>query len=209
MRAAIDRDHARFVNHFVEDGHVAGRLHDLIGVVVAGGEHAGGHAARDAAVPDAHVLPGIGDVGGIVIALRFRGGLERHSAIGRIHYERGLPGGDNLSAGIEPDLVVVADVACGRRTIHAIRRGLLLEFGGFFFRQHRFVGEFGGTLERSDGGVGPDSFEIGLAVCGAGGSPGFERLLFRGLTGQRNRRQRGDGECEGEIAVAHMKPPVS
>ena len=56
VRAAVERDDARFVNHLVADRHVARALHDLVRVAVDGRHHRAGHAAGDAAIVEAEVL---------------------------------------------------------------------------------------------------------------------------------------------------------
>jgi hypothetical protein len=50
MRAAVERNHARFVDHLVADGDDAGRLHDLRAVPVDHGQHRADQAAREAAI---------------------------------------------------------------------------------------------------------------------------------------------------------------
>ena len=87
MGAPVDGDDARLVNHLVKNNHIAGDLQNLIRVVIAGGEHAAGHAARDAAIPDAHVLPGIGVVQQIVGPLLLGPRFDWDAAVGRVHYQ--------------------------------------------------------------------------------------------------------------------------
>ena len=171
----IYRDHAGVVNHFRHDHHVAGALQDLIRVVVSGGEHPPGDAARDAAVPNAHVLVGIADVRQVVIALGLGGRLHGNFSIRRIHHQRSLPRANHLGARIEPDLVVGAHVARGGRTIDLALSRLLLELRGFLLCQERFPGQLRGTFEGRDGGVGPDSLQVRLPVGGARRGPFFER----------------------------------
>ena len=49
MRPAVQQNDPRLMDHFREDHHVPGRLHDLVIVVVAGGMHDGRHTAGDTA----------------------------------------------------------------------------------------------------------------------------------------------------------------
>src|SRR3989304_4537067 len=60
QRAAAKRDDARLVHHLVADGHVARRLHDLVGVAVDRRHHRAGQPARDAPVVQAAILPRVG-----------------------------------------------------------------------------------------------------------------------------------------------------
>ena len=55
MRAPIERNHARLVDHLVADRDGVGRLDDLVTAAVAGRHHRVRDAARDAAVVEAHV----------------------------------------------------------------------------------------------------------------------------------------------------------
>ena len=95
------------------DHHVAGHLDDLVGVVVAGREHAGGVAARDAAHPRRLVLGRVGDVLQVEVALVLGPLHHRHAAVGRIHDHRPPP---------RADLVVVVG-ELGRRADVGRRRG--------------------------------------------------------------------------------------
>ena len=57
----------------------------------------------------------------------------------------------------------------------------------FVFGEHRLPGKLAGTLERRNGGAGPDSLEVRLAVRRAPWSP--SRLLHRGLLGLAGHRR--------------------
>ena len=60
VRPAVERNHARVVHHLVGDGHDARALVNLVRVAVDGRHHRAGHAARDAAIVEAAVLPRVG-----------------------------------------------------------------------------------------------------------------------------------------------------
>jgi len=101
MRAAIRWDHSRLMDHFVAQHDIAGRLHDLVALVIGVRHHRPHHSARDAAVPQALVQPGIMAAGGRLSAWpsgsrcgAFACGLLRrrrqwrNPAVGRIHNQR-------------------------------------------------------------------------------------------------------------------------
>ncbi len=59
VRAVVERDDPRFVDHLVANGDIFRCLHDLIGVAVDCRHHRSGQSARDAAVVHAAVEPRI------------------------------------------------------------------------------------------------------------------------------------------------------
>ena len=71
VRASVGRDDARLVDHLGDDDDVAGRLQNLVRVVVAGGEEASRHAACDAAVERVHELVRVRLLGSPGAALTF------------------------------------------------------------------------------------------------------------------------------------------
>ena len=75
----------------------------------------------------------------VVIALGLGGRFHGNFPIRRIHDQRSLPRANHLGARIEPNLVVVADVARGGRTIDLALGRLLLDLRGFLLRQERFT----------------------------------------------------------------------
>ena len=95
-RAAVERDDARLVDHFVGDHDVARRLHDLVAGVVDRRRQRADHAARDAAVVEAAVRVRIR--GAAALGCRTYGGLprlarfrhRRHAAVRRIDDQRRL-----------------------------------------------------------------------------------------------------------------------
>jgi hypothetical protein len=103
VRPPIDRDNSRFVNHLVAKNHIARRLQNLVALIVGVGNDRSHRPARDAAVPQAFVLPGIVATAGLRRArprsscrrtlgrefLRFRS-QRRNLAIGGIDDQRGL-----------------------------------------------------------------------------------------------------------------------
>ena len=188
MRATVDRDDPRVVDHLVVDHHVAGRLDDLVRVVVSGREHAGRRATRDAAIPHAHELVRIAFVRAVVVARRFRFGTQRHAAVRRVDDERGAQSRHDAIARIEPELVVAADVSATRPSVFiAARRRLLpLDRLGLRFGQKRLVAQARRALERRERGIGPDALHVGLTVRGSRRRP---RLPPHG----RLRRETGAG----------------
>ena len=112
-RTAIQRDDPRVVDHLGVNHDVAGRLDDLVGVVVAGRDDPPRHAARDAPVPHAHELGMVGAALQRLVSPGLGFGADRDPAIRGIDHERGLPGGQDGRARVEPELVVAADVAPG------------------------------------------------------------------------------------------------
>ena len=60
VRAAVHRNDARVVNHLHQDHDVAGRLKDLVVVIVEARHHRAGQAAGDAAFVGAAILGRIG-----------------------------------------------------------------------------------------------------------------------------------------------------
>ncbi len=95
VRTAIERDDPRVVHHLVGDGHVPGRLVDVVRVAVDRRHHRAGHAARDAPVVEAPVLPRVrrapalacGRAGGRT--LLGLGRLRRHLPVRRIGHQPG------------------------------------------------------------------------------------------------------------------------
>src|SRR5262249_31185766 len=76
MGTAIKRDDPRVMDHLVKNDDISGHLNNLICIVVAGWKHSAGYTARDAAIPDAHVLIGVGIMSRVEVALRFGFGLD-------------------------------------------------------------------------------------------------------------------------------------
>src|SRR4051812_20197824 len=65
MSAAVERNDARVMNHFIGDGDRSGCLDDPGVRVVDGGEGRAGKAAADAALPQAEVLWTVENRGGV------------------------------------------------------------------------------------------------------------------------------------------------
>ena len=158
---------------------VAGRLDDLVGVVVAGRKHRARNAARDAAIPRAHELVAVVVARRVVVAPRFGRRPDRHAPIRRIDDERGLSRRQHPRAVVVPRAVVAA--GCERP--HLVRRGAIL--GGalldrrrFCFGEERLVLHRRRALERRERGVGPDALQIRLAIRRARRRP-CRRLRLR------------------------------
>src|SRR5438046_3553061 len=58
MRTAVDWDDTGVLNHFGKNGDIAGRLDNLVGVVVSGRDHSARPSARDERIQYAHAFPG-------------------------------------------------------------------------------------------------------------------------------------------------------
>src|SRR4029077_6981511 len=56
MRAAVQPDHPRFMNHLVADGDEALPLHDLVRVAIHAGQHRSWEPPRDTALPGTEIL---------------------------------------------------------------------------------------------------------------------------------------------------------
>ena len=67
LRAAVERDDARLVDHLVADHDVARRLHDLVAGVVDRRRQRPDHAARDAAVVEAAIRVRIGGAAALAL----------------------------------------------------------------------------------------------------------------------------------------------
>ena len=192
VRSSVDGNDPRLMDHLVDNRHVSRRLHNLVGVVVAGRKHSA-RTARDAAIPRAHQLVRV-FVGQIAIPRGLRLRLERYAPVRRIGHQRSTPGADDFRARVEPDVVIAADVARLRMAVvlFAPLGGLAFERRRFLPRQERFVGQRARPLEGRDRRVGPHALEVGCAVRRPRQSP---RLRRRGggrprLTGDRHRRER-------------------
>ena len=127
VRTAVERNHPHVMDVLVEDGDDAGRLEDLIRVVVPGRERR--HAVvHDAAIGGRAIQAGIGRVRPLIglpggARLLRLGRQRRKLAIGRIDDERGAA--DRLAA-IPPEVVVGARVA-GRGAVVLLGSGPLRE----------------------------------------------------------------------------------
>src|SRR5690348_6448435 len=66
VRAVVNRNDARFVDHLAADDDVSGTLNDLVSEIVKSGQHAVEHATRDAAAVDIEIFPGVDDVGEMI-----------------------------------------------------------------------------------------------------------------------------------------------
>src|SRR5215471_12443120 len=100
MCTAVSGNNPRFVDHFVPDDDVSGRLHDLIAEIVERREHARYQPASDAAAIDIEIRPGIDFVrkmlpgttalAHVLSELPALFSHWRDSSIRRIHNERSL-----------------------------------------------------------------------------------------------------------------------
>ena len=60
VRAAVQRNDASFMHHFLHDGHIAAALHDLLSIAIDHREYGPGNAACNAPDVRAEILPGVG-----------------------------------------------------------------------------------------------------------------------------------------------------
>src|SRR5262249_47734806 len=112
-------------------------------------------------------------------------------------------------SGIEPKLIVRTGVALGRRFIHAVSGGASFDIGGFLFGKKLSSGKLRRTLEWRDGGVGPDSLQVRLAVRSSGRSPyfcrGFWRCRSSLLTGRYKLRSESENDDEREFTASRKE----
>ena len=181
---AVDGDEADVVDHLGVDDHVLRRLRDPVVVVVAGRKQVPGDAARDAAVPDAHVLVRVEHLHQVVGAHLLRLGPHRDAAGRRIDDQGGPPAADDPGAQLEPVQVVGADVLAGFRLLcglvgaildHGLTSGLRL--GDLFLGEEGLVAHLDGPFEGRERGVRPQSLEVGMTPgkCAASASPSAAR----------------------------------
>ena len=162
--ASVERDDSRFVNQFLKDDHVARRLEDLrVAAVVAPDAVP---SPRDAARPDRQVGVAVGRPprgafgprgGQPLLGL---GCVRWHSPVRRVDDERGPA---QALAAIEPERVVGARVARGRRTVGP------RDIGGFealslLLAQGLLAGQRASPrpLERRRGLAVPLTLEVGV-----------------------------------------------
>ena len=185
---------------------MVGRLQNLIVVIVEAGHHGAGHAARDAAIVEVQVLPGL-ELRAVAhgrerrVALAHAVRLRGVSAVGRIDDERRLVA---PQAAVEPEAVVGPGLS-GRRRAVAVRLGLRVEFGALLRREQRLPLEVVGPLERRRRPVRPDSLQVGVA-------PRRARRLLRceGRDAKRrdDRRDRRRPQ-QTPVQTPHLTPPAS
>ena len=166
-RLPVQRNEPHVVHHLVENRDVSRRLEQLHEVVVRAGDHRrSGIEAEDAPLVHVAVL-GSGVPAARRLASRHprpaRGQVGGQAPIRRIDDERRAAGSDDRRAVVEPEPVVAAGVAGGRRTVHP--RG-----GPCFERRHVLVGQelparqVGGSLQRRQGAEVPHALQGGRAV---------------------------------------------
>jgi hypothetical protein len=178
MRSSIGGDHARGMDHFVQDDDVARSLEDLVAVVITRGEQAPGDPTRDAPVPRTHQLGSVAAASFAVIAVTLCLRPERHATVWRVDHERRLPRRHHLGPRVEPELVVGPDVTWLGWTISvlALCVGALFDGGSLGFGQECFVGQRRRPLEGRDGFVRPRALQIGLTPRSARRCPGVALL---------------------------------
>ena len=192
------------------DDEVVRRLDDAVGVVVAGREHRSGDAAREAAVPHAHVQVVVAVVVQVVLLGVERPLPDARTPVGRVDDERRLPRRQHRVPRVEPVAAVAADVAS---RLVAPRRGgvarllvhhaLLVDGGDLLVGQERASLHVGGPLDGGQGLVAPHALEVGLAVGGTGHRPvgiddAFELRARPGGAGE----EAGGGERRDDEAPA-------
>ena len=180
-RTAVDRHHARLVDHLVADRDIAGALHQPGVGVVDGGIDGVGHAAGDAAVVEGEVLVAVERAvaeaapDAALLARPRLGAERRHPSVGRIDHHRSPA--RRLPA-LEPMRRRRGGRADGTR-IGSVRRldlelgvvggqllgGLRLARGELRLGQGLAFAELGRPLERHAqlGLAGPKALQVGLA----------------------------------------------
>ena len=202
MRAAVQRDDARVVDHLDHDHDVLRRLEDLVVVVVEPRRHRPRHAARDAAVVGVELEVGVEAraADGAVGALR--GALQllldrrrpRQPAVRRIHDERGRL---RQLALLQPVVVVEADRVAARAVVAQARLGIAQR--PLLVGQLRLAGQVRGTLQGRRGLVRPHALQVRMAP-GRHGS-GLRRLSG-GRRGQEQRRN-DQRQQHGKDSMTH------
>ena len=191
MRPPVERYDTRAVHHLVQQHHVVRRLDQLDVLVVAGRCHRGAGIEAEQAADREHPAAEVFDPSAVdrrvtVHAfaslslgrpLRVRLGCQRrHAPVRGIDDQRCLVGLAEGVAGIEPELVVVADDV-GRLLVVAhgkFGESLGLEGSRFFIGEKLLVGQRTRTFERRQGAEVPDTVQIRRA-------PGRSwRLVCRG-----------------------------
>ena len=183
--APVEGDETRVVDVLLQNRHHVGGLHDVVVVVVAGGER------RDAAVPEAAVaqvelLVGLdrqlaaahprepARLRRVHPGLHLRGQRRQPAVLG-VDDDRGPPVGHHRRPPLHPEVVVgphaAARLGAPGRRVQQVRVPLdraLREAGRLLLGQERPVREVRGALQRGQGGVVPDALQVGVAPRGAG-----------------------------------------
>src|SRR5882762_7429241 len=216
MRTAVHWDHAGFMDHFLQNRHVAGRLHNLLAISIDNREYGARHATADAADVIAEVFPRVAFRVVVIGSLRDPSGLGLRKqvwcpAIRRIYDERRLPAGPPRS--LDPvTRRSRAHPLIGRHDFLQIVLLLLGEFtlalSEFPLRIVEFLAEIGGPVQGSADAVitRPCSLQIRVAPrrlrwCPALG-PGRG---FGGLRAGRLRCQRTHGSQNHHSSGGHSK----
>src|SRR5437667_4838114 len=153
MPASVDRNHAGFVDHLVDNRYVARALQNLVPRAVTRRENPAWDAARDAALPGGEVLPVVLDMPQPVVSLLLGPRHDRHSPAGRIDNQR--PPFTQLPFERIVDEARAGATSCSVR-ISRVQSRLVL-----------FVEHFKGCIRV----VGPDSLDVGLAIRRSRRSP--------------------------------------
>ena len=214
MRTPIERDAANVVDILIENDHIAGRLENLVRVVVAGRQR------RHAVIDDAPLLKGA-VLPGVVLVPRLlhgerrlsRAPFRRHgrqSPVRRIDNQRGAP--DRLAAVVPVRVIRAREVGFGG-AVAAIgaRCRILIERGHLLCAEHRFPRLVARPFQGRDRRVRPFALQVGLA-------PG--RVRRRPVArGGRLPPHRDPGQCDqpdqdrqhprrNKQAIAHREPPL-
>ena len=172
MRTPIEGNDAGVMNHFDENRHVAGTLHDSNIVVVGSGKH-----GRSSGCPDDAALrqrPVFRTVEFMSAIRRLSFGLplaacrcqRRNLSIRRIDDQRSSPGLDDARSAIPPEVIVGAADVGFRRSVAAIHvvplSYFVVVFSRFLFGKEFFPSKLSGSFQRRDGGETPCSLQIRL-----------------------------------------------
>src|SRR5437762_7445762 len=155
MCAAIERDDASVMNHFDQNRHLAGTLHDLNIVVIGGGNHRRSSGSPDdASLGERTVFRAVEFVSAIgcqsfSLSVSARRSQRRNLAVLGIDNQRRTSTPNNMRSAIPPEVVVRATDVCLSSSIAAVHVVLLAYFRfvirSFFFARKEF---FAGELRR-------------------------------------------------------------
>ena len=178
VRAAVDRDDPRLVDHLDLNGDVSGRLEDLVVVVIEVGNHLDRHRPGNAPLPTVAVEPGIAFAPPLARLLASHEPRDRF----RRHRDPSVRGIDDQGGLLQPP----ARLRPGRSG--AAGRGNDRR-AGVAVTLHLRLGHL---LQRSRRRVVPDPLQVGIAPRRARGSFAAALRRHQGHAQQRGRANRPD-----------------
>ena len=209
VRATVERNHADFVDHLLENRHILRRLKNVNVVVVATWQL--GRAPRQAALGEVSIL---GPPSEVARGLRhsnctllpfWRQG--RNPSIGRIDDERRAACWQGLAA-FPPELVVGAvHVRCrvSRRALIGADRLGLVERARFTLGQKFSSSQRTGPFKWCDRGVRPHPLQVGIAPCCAVAR--CRALPFH--VHPAHPEDRDDGDNRADKTASHWLPALT